>query len=439
MKTTDSARTRAAAGSGAPNTDISKADASGADASRADASGTHVSDRPVASDDTLPIFERYPALARLPRAKLGVFPSPISRLTGFGDRRDLWIKRDDLDALSYGGNKVRALEFLLGEVRTSDTLLTMGGEGSTHVLVTAAMGARLGARTVAIRWPHDMNPAALRTSDRAAALCSRLRTTRGPVSALLLSLFARRASDVRWIPPGGTSALGMLGHVNAGIELAEQVARGELPVPSRVVVPFGTGGTAAGLALGFAIAGLPTRVVAARVVPRIVANRRRLLSLTRSCARLIARLDRNSVPSVDPSRIQVVNDVYGGAYGRPLPAASAAAAALDAASGILLDDSYSAKAFVAALHTPREEPVLFWLTFAGRLDEGKRETGSGKYEGSGGRVQGSGTTSKTVIPAQAGDPSHSHPRESGDPDHKSSPRMRGCETKSSPRKRGSKP
>jgi len=314
--------------------------------------------------DALPIFERFPSLALLPRAKLGVFPSPVARVTGLPGDREIWIKRDDLDAPVYGGNKVRALEFLLGEVRPGDTLLTMGGEGSTHVLATAAMGRRLGARTVAIRWRHDMNPAALRTSGRAARLCSRVRTTRGPLSALLLSLFARRAHGVRWIPAGGANALGMLGHVNAGLELAEQVARGELPVPSRVVVPFGTGGTAAGLALGFAIADLPTRIVAARVVPRAVANRRRLLSLTRACARLIERLHGRPVATVDPSCLQVVNDVYGGAYGRPLPAASAAAAELRSAAGIFLDDTYSAKAFAAALRLPSTAPVLFWLTFA---------------------------------------------------------------------------
>jgi D-cysteine desulfhydrase len=318
----------------------------------------------VRSVEALPLFDHFPALTRLPRAKLGVFPSPVACIEGLPGG-DLWIKRDDLDAPSHGGNKVRALEFLLGEVRPGDTLLTIGGEGSTHVLVTAAMGERLGARTVAIRWRHEMNPAALRTAGRAAALCAGLRTTRGPISAYLAALMARGSRRLRWVPPGGTNALGMLGHVNAGLELAEQVERGELPLPSRVVVPFGTGGTAGGLALAFAIAGLPTRVVAARVVPRMVANRRHLLSLTRSCAKLIQRLQGRTVPAVPPSRIQIVNDVYGGAYGRPLPAAHRAAAALRDITGIALDDSYSAKAFVAALNLPRNEPVLFWLTFAG--------------------------------------------------------------------------
>lgn len=335
----------------------------------------------AANADALPIFERFPSLARLPRAKLGVFPSPILRLTGLRGERDIWIKRDDLDAPAFGGNKVRALEFLLGGVQPGDTVLTMGGEGSTHVLVTAAMGKRLGARTVAIRWRHDMNPAALRTARNAEELCARIRTARGPLLAYLESLLARRSGSVRWIPAGGACALGMLGHVNAGLELAEQVARDELPMPTRVVLPLGTGGTAAGIALGFAIAGLPTQVVAARVVPRIVANRGHILSLARSCAKLISRLEGRSVPHVRHSRIEVVHDVYGGAYGRPLPAAAAAASYIHSTSGILLDDTYSAKAFVAALRLPREERVLFWLTFAGTAVKGaenkKQGTGNG--------------------------------------------------------------
>jgi D-cysteine desulfhydrase len=324
---------------------------------------------------SFPLFGRFPALARLPRVELGSFPSPVSHVTDVPSGGEIWIKRDDLDAPEFGGNKVRALEFLLGSVRPGDTLLTIGGEGSTHVLATAAMGGRLGASTNAIRWRHEMNPEALHCSARAAGLCAQLRTTPGPVSALLLSLLARRRGSVRWIPPGGTNALGMLGHVNAGLELAEQVARGELPAPARVVVPLGTGGTAAGLALGFAVAGLPTQVVAARVVPRLVANRRRLLQHTRSCAELIEQLDGSPVPRVHPSRVQVLNDVYGGAYGRPLAAARDAAATLHRASGIVLDNSYSAKAFAAALDLAQRERVLFWLTYDGRVEgESRKQT-----------------------------------------------------------------
>jgi D-cysteine desulfhydrase len=316
----------------------------------------------------LPLVRRFPALAQVPRARLGAFPSPVMRVHNLGDVGELWIKRDDLDAPAYGGNKVRALEFLLGGVRPGDVLLTVGGEGSTHVLTTAALGARLGASTVAVRWAHEMNPMAHAVAARAAELCAELRTARGPLTGLLRAQVLRRTRAVHWIPLGGTCALGMLGHVNAGLELAEQIERGELSAPSYVVVPLGSGGTAAGLALGFAIAGLPTRVMAARVAPRLAANRRRVLALARSCARLIERLEGRTIPRVAPDRVHVAHDVYAGAYGRPLPTAREGAALLERASGIRLDDTYSAKAFASALALARGEraPVLFWLTFDAR-------------------------------------------------------------------------
>ena len=160
----------------------------------------------------------------------------------------------------------------------------------------------------------------------------------------------------------------MLGHVNAGIELAEQVAAGVLPAPTRVVVPLGSGGTAAGLALGFAIGGLDTVVVGARVAPRIAANRRRVLRLSRAAAALIARRTGDRVAEVAWERVEVAHDVYGGAYGRPLPAAAEAAVVMARASGVRLDAAYSAKAFAKALALARagEPRTLFWLTFDSR-------------------------------------------------------------------------
>lgn len=321
----------------------------------------------MAGSARLPLVRRFPALERLPRATLGAFPSPVQRVAGeeLALAGELWIKRDDLCAPVIGGNKMRALEFLLGGVRPGDELLTAGGDGSTHVLSTALAARALGARARAIRWPHEMNPAARAVAARAAEVCAEVRTTSGPVSGLVAAFVLRRRHRARWVPPGGTSPLGMLGHVNAALELAEQVEQGELPAPARVVVPLGSGGTAAGLALGFAIAELPTVVTAARVVPRLVANRRRVLRLTRACAALIARSGGGAVPRVRPEAVEVVHDVYGGAYGRALPAAREAADLVERAADLRVDDTYSAKALLAALRLARarSDPVLFWLTF----------------------------------------------------------------------------
>jgi 1-aminocyclopropane-1-carboxylate deaminase/D-cysteine desulfhydrase-like pyridoxal-dependent ACC family enzyme len=319
-------------------------------------------------DDPIPLVRRYPALAAIPRARLGRFPTPVERLTGFRDVDALWVKHEDLSADTLGGNKVRSLEFLLGRVGEGDTVLTIGGVGSTHVLATAVHAARLGARTIAVRWRHDMHPTAHEVAERAASACAESVTAGSFLGAMLPLLRLRLARRARYIPLGGSTALGTLGHVNAALELAEQVAAGELPEPARLVVPLGSGGTAAGLALGLSIAGLSTTVLGARVGPRIGANRWRVLRLIEQTRHLIARYTGRAPPPVRGNRVVVSHDLYGGAYARPHPTAEHAAVLIDALRGWRLDATYSAKAFAVALDMAAEHdtPTLFWMTFDAR-------------------------------------------------------------------------
>lgn len=318
--------------------------------------------------DAIPLVRRFPALAAIPRARLGRYPTPVERLDGFRDVERLWVKREDLSSDVLGGNKVRSLEFLLGRVGEGDTVLTLGGEGSTHVLATAIHARRLGAQTIAVRWKHDMHSAAHEVAARAAAECADIITASGFLSAMLPLLRLRLTREVYYIPLGGSTALGTLGHVNAALELADQIEAGALPLPARVVVPLGSGGTAAGLALGFAIAGLDATVIGARVGPRIGANRFRVMQLVEQTRRLIKWYTGRTLPAVRRSRVAVSHDLYGGAYARPHPTAEHAAVLVDALRGWRLDATYSAKAFAAALDIAAAEdtPTLFWMTFDAR-------------------------------------------------------------------------
>ncbi|HVF39532.1 MAG TPA: pyridoxal-phosphate dependent enzyme [Gemmatimonadaceae bacterium] len=318
--------------------------------------------------DAFPLYVRYPDLRRIPRAVLCALPSPVQQLNGIGASGDLWIKRDDLNAPGCGGNKARALEFLLGDVRRGDTVLTVGGAGSTHILATATHAYRLGASMVALRWEHDMNPVAELVAGRIAQLVPGARVARSSLLTIARARLRHATSDVKYIPIGGGTPLGALGHVNAALELAKQIEAGDLPLPEAVVVPFGTGGTIAGLSLGFAIAGIRVRIIGARVGPRLFVNQTRALGLARRTARLIERVTGQAVPTVDPDRLTVVHHVFGGAYGRPLAAGDDAAAILQAHTGLVLDSTYSAKAFAAALDEAKvaRGPILFWLTFDAR-------------------------------------------------------------------------
>ncbi|MDQ2665321.1 MAG: pyridoxal-phosphate dependent enzyme [Gemmatimonadota bacterium] len=313
------------------------------------------------------LHTRFPGLASaLPSVDLRVAETPVEQWS-VGDVR-LLAKRDDLSSPTLGGNKVRALELLLAGVGPDHRLLTVGSTGSTHALAVAQYGLQLGAETDVITWPQEENAVSLVTSIR---LGSRARVTAAgsPVEAYLRAAVRRLSPRVRWIPAGGSSALGTLGHASAALELITQLSRDDQPMPEWIVVPLGSGGTVAGLLLGLALAGVPTRVVGVRVVPRSVGNRWRVLYLARRGRALLKRLTRASMPDIDASRLVIEQDAFGGAYGRETEVARNAAAALHVSGGPVLDGTYSAKAFGHALaraQGARENSVLFWLTFDGR-------------------------------------------------------------------------
>lgn len=299
----------------------------------------------------------------MPRLPLIALPTPVQHLIALSPA--LWIKRDDLCAEPLGGNKARALEFLLAKVRSGDRVVTVGAAGSTHALAVATYAARLGAKAEVGRWRQVMNPMASRVAARLPMIAERAPVFRSPAGAYAWA-WSRRMRGAKWIPAGGSTPLGILGHVNAGLELVDQIHAGDLPMPASVVLPLGTGGTMAGLALAFAIADVPIRVAGARVVPRIVGRLARVRRLANSTARLIERRTGERVPRPTADRIDIAHEFYGGAYGRETPVVREAAAAMRAASGVLLDSTYSAKAFALALELAKREPTLFWLTFDSR-------------------------------------------------------------------------
>ena len=313
------------------------------------------------------LLARYPRLAStLARAGLQLRATPVESWRVGGTT--LLAKRDDLSAAAVGGNKARALELLLAGVDPSRTLLTVGATGSTHALAVARHGASLGLRTEVVTWPQERHAVADATAARLASIAD-VSHAGSVVGAYARATFRRLTRRRHWIPAGGSVPLGAVGHVAAALELVEQLARDGVPMPDSIVVPLGSGGTSAGLLVGLAMAGARTRVVAVRVVPRIVANHARVMRLARRTRALLSSLTNEELPPIDADRLWVEEGAYGGTYGRETREASCAAEELRAAGGPPLDGTYSAKAFGVALARARRTPderVLFWLTFDGR-------------------------------------------------------------------------
>ena len=105
------------------------------------------------------LFARLEALNSFDRHPLGLFPTalhPMPRLSAELGGPRLWVKRDDLTGPADGGNKIRKLEFLVGEaVRTGcDTLVSIGAIQSNHTRQVAVSAAMAGLDCVLVqeRW-----------------------------------------------------------------------------------------------------------------------------------------------------------------------------------------------------------------------------------------------------------------------------------------------
>lgn len=195
-------------------------------------------------DPNLPLFQLFPSLEETaPRRVLTNLPTPVAPFSlpvkGPGA---LHIKRDDLTATPYGGNKVRKLEFLLADAQRQGArdLLTFGYAGSNHALATAIYGAQAGLHVTSLLLPQPNAQYVRRNLLAGHAAGARLLARRNvPAIALTVALFSAKAvlSGQRRpyiIPAGGSSPVGVLGYVNAAFELADQVNTGLVPLPDRI-------------------------------------------------------------------------------------------------------------------------------------------------------------------------------------------------------------
>jgi len=201
----------------------------------------------------------WPARLDLARA-----PTPLEHLSRWSKRvgYDLWVKRDDLTGVALSGNKVRKLEFLLADAvaRGANTVVTCGGVNSNHARATAVACARLGLRAHLILRGRDRSPPSgnLLLDRWVGAEVEFITADQWrDVDALMADRAARYGRDghpAYVVPEGGSNGLGCLGYARAARELLEDAAAAGVRI-GRVVHALGSGGTTAGLALGFAMAG----------------------------------------------------------------------------------------------------------------------------------------------------------------------------------------
>ena len=320
------------------------------------------------------IYECLPSLReRLPLAAIGVWPTPVHQLPpALG--ADLWVKREDLSDPLYGGNKVRTLQAVLGDamVRGATTIWATGAFGSNHALATALHAPTLGLRVGALLFPQPPSAPAVANALALAATDARL-IALPSVAALPAAMVITQLRDrsAVMMEPGAATPIGACGALSAALELALQVQRGELPLPTSIVVPIGSICTTSGLLAGCQLAtrlGLWTRtptIVGVRVTPWPVTSAWRVHRLARrALSRIETLAGREFHVEARALHAGLIIDgaQLGAGYGLPTRTGRAAIAAFAQHAGVpALDEVYAGKA-AAALATAPLGPTLFWST-----------------------------------------------------------------------------
>ena len=313
-----------------------------------------------------------------PRVALAHGPTPIVKRPALDALLsvDLWIKRDDATGGVEAGNKVRKLEYLLADAgrRGADHVVTCGAVQSNHARATAVACAALGLGCVLLLRADD--PAAAAPPLAGNAFLDRLvgaevrlispaeYRERGALMEAVAAELRARGRRPYVVPEGGSNGLGALGYVECMRETAEQMRAGLAggARPFDVVVhACGSGGTAAGVALGAA------RHRTARSV-RAMAVCDDAAYFERTIARIVGEARTWDATLGDPVDVVVDDAARGPAYAVTSPAQRETIVRVARESGVVLDPVYTGKAMHGlrgAVHrgdVPRGARVLFLHT-----------------------------------------------------------------------------
>ena len=288
---------------------------------------------------------------RVPLANLPTPIQPLDRLTARWGGPRLWIKRDDWTGSLLTGNKVRKLEYCLGEALEmgATRVVTCGGVQSNHCRATAVACARLGLECVVY----------LRTTDDAPA----------PDGNHLLDLLV--GADVRfvtpeeydrlgpteegyWIPEGASNEVGMWGYLSACDEMRERTF-------DALFHAVGSAGTTAGLIAGR----LETPLVGVCVCDDPEFFYEKIEAILRT-----ARVRWPQLPKLPPVReaVEILDGFQGRGYALNRAEEWSLLREVAASEGVVLDPVYTLKAMMALRQAIRDgrytegQDVLFLHT-----------------------------------------------------------------------------
>lgn len=306
----------------------------------------------------------------LPRHRLALLPTPIEAVPRLGAAigvDSLVLKRDDMTGLAFGGNKVRELDFIIGEAiaQSCDTFIAGGGVAhSNHARQCAAAAIRAGLRPVLVLRSGGFDPgvtgnllitqllgAEIVLTDGDAGLDDR-EAMADAMNGIAACEAARGARP--YVLRSSVHPLAAVAYVECALELLTQLP----PGPATIFVTS-MGATVVGLRLAAALLGLEWSVVAVPWRPRTPDLEANLAALAGATA------DRLGLASPLTAKDFTVVVQGGPSYGVQNEASSEAFHLAFKTDAVTLDPVYSAKGMAGLIAEAKAgrvrpgQPVVF--------------------------------------------------------------------------------
>jgi D-cysteine desulfhydrase family pyridoxal phosphate-dependent enzyme len=302
----------------------------------------------------------------IPSVKFATLPTPIEalpRLTAELGGPKLYVKRDDLTGLAFGGNKARKLEYLLAEAQAhgANTVITAGAVQSNHCRQTAAACARL-----------NFNCTLVLTGDKPASATGNLMldqlfnarivwSSRSERDLVLHDTFQKAWDSGErpyLIPYGGSNSTGATAYVYALKELLSQGLN-----PDWIVFASSSGGTQAGLVTGAKFLNFSGQVLGISVDETETDLKSKVATLASETSDFLGENI-----NFYPEDIKVSADYLGGGYGVMGDREKEAIRLFARREGLLLDPVYTGRAAGGMIDLIKKglfkqtDTVLFWHT-----------------------------------------------------------------------------
>lgn len=320
--------------------------------------------QPTVATETTSRQNLLDRLGKLPRVRIANLPTPLDEAPRLREALGpnaprIFVKRDDLTGLAFGGNKVRHLEFRLGDIQAkgADTLIVTNVAQSNHARLHTALAAKFGLTNYIIKIPsHKDDPVngnLLLANIMGAKIVEAPSADSDVVTGELDRLIEKLESEghtVYDVPRDTFSKIaGTCGFVNAAVELLEQLEGYNTKV-DHIFMAHGT--SSAGLALAGKLLGEPYRVHPVSVGPPRAEAEAYVCAAANGAAELLGFETR-----ITPDDISLHDEYVGERYGIPTEAGLEALKIAGRSEALILDPVYTAKALSALIDQVRQGAI----------------------------------------------------------------------------------